>query len=93
MNPQERQAFNNDVKKQAAYLMLSVSRAVENKDYKHAKSTLIYIADSCGCIKDPDAEVSYMIEVCYQHLALIRYMEPTNKEKHVETRSEFIESD
>ena len=55
MNQQERQAFNNDVKKQAAYLMLSVSRAVENKDYKNAKSTLIYIADSCKCIRDPDA--------------------------------------
>jgi len=30
--------------------MLSVSRAVESKDYKNAKSILIYIADSCSCI-------------------------------------------
>jgi len=59
------------VKKQAAYFMLSVSRAVESKDYKTAKSILIYIADSCSCIEDPDFEVRYLIEVCCQHLAFI----------------------
>ena len=54
--------------------MLSVSRAVESKDYKTAKSILIYIADSCSCIQDPDSEVCYLIEVCCQHLAFIRDM-------------------
>ena len=43
------------MKKQAAYLMLNVSRAVEVKDYKNAKNILIYIADSCSCIEDPDS--------------------------------------
>lgn len=87
MSKKERHYFNNDVKKQAAYLMLSVSRAVENKDYKTAKSLLIYIADSCSCIENPDNEVRYLIEVCCQHLAFIRDMESSQKEKHVETRS------
>lgn len=59
--------------------MLSVSRAVEGKDYKTAKSILIYIADSCSCIDDPDNEVKYLIEVCCQHLALIRSMEINTK--------------
>ena len=54
MTKEERQNFNNEIKKQAAYFMLSVSRAVENKDFKTAKSILIYIADSCSCIEDPD---------------------------------------
>ena len=92
MNKKERLAFNNDVKKQAAYLMLSVSRAVENKDYKTAKTILIYIADSCSCIQDPDNEVRYLIEVCCQHLAFIRDMETSTKERNVETRSEYISS-
>jgi hypothetical protein len=82
------------IKKQAAYFMLSVSRAVESKDYKTAKSILIYIADSCSCIEDPDTEVRYLIEVCCQHLAFIREMENATKEKNrMDTPNEEIKSD
>lgn len=63
--------------------MLSVSRAVESKDYKTAKSILIYIADSCSCIEDPDSEVRYLIEVCCQHLALVAEMETMAREKNL----------
>lgn len=61
MTSEEKTIFKNDVKKQAAYFMLTVSRAVESKDYKTAKSILIFIADSCSCIEDPDSEVRYLI--------------------------------
>jgi len=61
MTPEEKISFKNEVKKQAAYLMLTVSRSVETKDYKTAKSILIFIADSCSCIEDPDSEVRYLI--------------------------------
>lgn len=88
MSKEERVGFNNEIKKQAAYFMLSVSRAVESKDYRTAKSILIYIADSCSCIEDPDTEVRYLIEVCCQHLAFIREMEGAGREKRaVETPS------
>lgn len=73
--------------------MLSVSRAVQNKDYKTAKDILIYIADSCSCIEDPDFEVRYLIEVCCQHLAFIREMEGVIKDKIAETRSIEIKSE
>jgi hypothetical protein len=92
MTKEEKLVFNNDVKKQAAYMMLSVSRSVESKDYKTARSLLIYIADSCSCIENPDSEVRYLIEVCCQHLALIREMETSNsgKERNQEMRSEIV---
>lgn len=74
--------------------MLSVSRAVENKDFKTAKSILIYIADSCSCIEDPDFEVRYLIEVCCQHLAYIREVEGAAREKNnAETRSVELKSE
>jgi hypothetical protein len=50
MKSDEKAEFTKKIKKQAAYLMLNVSTAVEAKDFVTAKSLLIFIADSCSII-------------------------------------------
>lgn len=81
MTDKEKEDLRSDIKKQAAYYMLSVSRAVEAKDYKTAKAILIYIADSCSCIDNPDKEVHYLMEVCCLHLAFIKKKEDEERAK------------
>jgi hypothetical protein len=47
-----------------------------------AKSLLIFIADSCSIIENPDQQVQYLIELCYQNLAVIKKKSEANEEKN-----------